>query len=250
MPEIILTTLKDLLNAEKDLLRNRYEGDFEYNQFKSHLQWRNLLLILINSVFIVLASFYILIIKNCFSLTIIPELSSILISISLFLFSVFNLYNLSISRRHFKYLNPIENKINKIEWSKWQFRDIIFKKSILLDKEYKISYRLSTDRKYCLYLIIQYKDGSFGWYNITNDKELAKDIIERDENKDKGKIKYIEKAINITSKVVEINHKKIIQKMKKEGLSPELIVGIRIRSNIKNQKIQILNLNFKEKLSP
>ncbi|MBI2548178.1 hypothetical protein HYW21_02405 [Candidatus Woesearchaeota archaeon] len=252
MVEIILTTLKDILNGEKDLLRDRYEGDFEYNQFRSHLRWRRKAFVIVNIVLlslVALAFFKISIVISFQTITqflMTADFFSMLIIIGLLLFSFISLYNLYISWKYLKFKN-LRNSESKrsLTWNNWQFKDIIFRKAVLLDEKYKIDYRRTKNKKYCLYLILQYDDGSFGWYNLTNNPKLVKDHILKDRNE---RIIHFEKAIRKDSEFVSESHKDVIQHMKKEKLCPKLIVGIRIRSNIQNQKIEINNLNFRERV--
>lgn len=263
MGDIIIQTIKDLLTNEQTIINHRYAGDFEFQEFKKHLHWKRDLLIIINLFILYLATTF-LVIQAIYVFFVPIQVITIicsgvsLILLGLLLFALHNLYVLIyVDYRHFE-LRKIKIQNISISWNKWQFKDIIFNKVISLRNTEQIQYTILNNSKYIIYFILQYPDGSFGWYAITNIQELMnnKNIINSSERDKDKNLTHLEWKILNENKSVTIWINDII-KMRKETIyfndknepkpfyiTPMSILGIRIRSSINNECVKIKNLKI------
>ena len=251
MSEVIISTIKDIIYNDENNIKNRYKGDFEFNRFKEYLSWKNKLFLLI---YILLLLLSIIILNNsnelnCYSLLNFCEQGIdwylFLVSLSILLFSVNGAIQWFKLEKHHKLKTWNELEEEGIKWDEWTFKDIILKKP----KEFggMLSYTVENctigRKEYVLYLLCQYPDGNFGWLKLTNNEKLK---IKTDKwNESRLEINHFEKGIFLKDdKSYEINLSNEREFMKRGYTYPELIVGLRIRSNIKNEEIIIRDLKL------
>ena len=232
----------DFITNEKEIIGSRYNGDFEFNEFKKFLLHRRRNLILLNFLLVILAIFTIINIEIVvelffgwimfFSVVVMIKSTSVLAGVGLIIFSMYNIITLSMTKN---YLVLAKDKDFGIKWNKWQLKEIIFKNSILLEKDKNVEFEAGK-RNYVLYLLVQYPTGSFRWYGVTNNKNLTGGSI---------KITKDDEVLILDNKdKIKVRHSDIIKEMTRDNLQPSLIVGVRIRSNVLNEEIIIKNLRF------
>lgn len=259
MSDIIIKSFLDILNNEKELLKKRYAGSFEFNHFRRFLSYNWIyfciyFILLFIGILSLISSIKILFFNEIHLLIvdIVVNSSFLFLSFALLVLSINNIIELIKIKKH--YVLKDANELENISWNSWDFKDIALKKPIPLEEGKKLQFIIKGI--YSIYFILQYPSGSFGWYCITNNKKLRKyNKNEWEENIidfNKKKIKHFEKCLY--NKNISFNHEDIIRKMKKETQigkekigdfhNPLIIVGIRIRTNIFNRKINIKQIEL------
>jgi hypothetical protein len=225
---IVLPILKEIIGESDDILKNRYAGDAEFQNFKNYVAYRrNLIMLFIFLLFLLTAGYLIDNIKINVEISNIPVIISGLISITL-LWRF--LVNHCATREYIKYV-PCgdENSIN-IKWNVWQFKDLIFQSPWEINANTKLTKPNYDSGKHVLYYLCQYPNGHLRWLGLDNIKIKINNQHERTvlyENFD------FEKSVSEFMKLEFVDCAKDsegkLHTIERYELIPDKILGVRIR---------------------
>lgn len=236
MEEFIITKFLDFLNQDRRNLERRYIGALEFNFFKTYLIFSCWLYMIIyaallnTSLWILIPDYFSLI---CFKKLFISDsiLGFLLMNFLLIFSSNYFFQELGIRRRFSIVLRDRIKKGISINWNKWDFRDIILRKPA--DFKGHLTFKLKKGEHFVLNLICQYPDGSFDFLGLTNNKMFKQDI---------SKKSFLIKPYIAGNFKFDLD--KQCKVMEKSQQRPQLIVGFRIRTSIKNNKVKIKELKI------
>jgi|GEM_PF-5138112 len=225
MSDIIIGTIKDFLNSDKELISSRYLGDFEFNRFKKYLSGgREMRLLLFTLVFAVSISIIIYLpfyevskLENFYNF-----ISLLLVFLAIFTYSAMTLFDIIFVK--YKYLERLDyHHFNFIEWDEWQFKDIIFEEPIELKKNKIITCQIKDEGS--IDLILQCPQGHINWSSHEPDNYSLR--------------RFGNDYIN------SVKHEDLKNKKCKICLNTyELILGIRVRANIFGERAIFFNIGF------